>query len=277
VTFELWGWNENTLACLLALRGRQLVPTRLVVASDFDCRALVAGACDVEIRSCGRGETVPEPAADLLVTASWPHRIHASTLAGYRHALNVHASLLPKYRGRHPLNWALIHDERELGVTVHLLDEGLDTGDILLRRAFSIDDNETITQLRARTHALGGELLAEVLADLPRHLAGRHPQDERLATHAPRRWPADGVIDWQRPVRAIFCLVRASAEPGPGAMTCGGTLTLWDARAGERLAPSAPGTVIAVSDRGFDVAACDGVLRVLRYDGPAPRVGDLLR
>jgi len=132
--------------------------------------------------------------------------------------LNVHASLLPKYRGASPVAGALLAGEEEMGITIMLMDEGMDTGPILAQRAIPIAPDDTRAHLTEKLAYLGAELLLEAL---PRWFAGEiqpQPQDDALASYAPLLKKEDGEIDWVRPAVAIERMVRAYA-PWPGTYT----------------------------------------------------------
>lgn len=146
-----------------------------------------------------------------------------------RGSINVHASLLPRYRGAAPVAWALVRGERETGVTTFLMDEGMDTGAILLQRPTAIAPEETAGELAGRLAGLGAELCVETLERLD-GLSPR-PQDGTLATAAPRLRKDDGRIDWGRPATELAALVRG-VNPWPGATTASpvGRVTIWRAR-----------------------------------------------
>jgi len=147
--------------------------------------------------------------------------------------VNVHASLLPRYRGAAPIAWAIARGETETGVTTMLLDEGLDTGPVLLRRATTIAPDETAAELTPRLARLGADLLVETLRDMERGALRPEPQDHTQATLAPILRKEDGRIDWSQPARALACRVRAF-NPWPGAFTTwnGSRLGVWRAREG---------------------------------------------
>ena len=175
--------------------------------------------------------------------------------------VNVHFSLLPKYRGAAPVNWALVRGERETGVTTMLMDEGLDTGPVLLQRSTEIEEGETAPRLLERLSHTGAELLSETLARFgemePR------PQDDAHATLAPILRREDGLIDWSLDAAQIEQRVRG-LQPWPNAFTThhGRRLIVWDAEAGlGNAAPldeeAAVGTVVTA--HGDDlVVACGG-------------------
>lgn len=185
--------------------------------------------------------------------------------------INVHASLLPKYRGAAPINWAIANGECETGVTIMQMDSGLDTGDMLLSRALEIGSEETAPELSARLAQLGAELLSEALPRLERGEIEPTPQDDREATHAPILKREDGLIDWRMSAREIAARVRAF-QPWPGTYTFfrGGRLTIW--RAGETAADQsgrtlqddpAPATILAVDKSGIVIACAESTaLRV---------------
>src|SRR6185369_5028969 len=132
--------------------------------------------------------------------------------------INVHASLLPRYRGAAPLNWCLINGEAETGVTTMLMDPGLDTGPMLLKRATPIDENEDIISLHDRMSVMGAELLAETLDGLKAGVVLPQEQDDTMTCYAPMLKKEDGLINWYRDARTIHNQVRGLAV-WPGAYT----------------------------------------------------------
>lgn len=151
-----------------------------------------------------------------------------------RGIINVHASLLPRYRGAAPIQWAIARGETRTGVTTMRIDAGLDTGDILLQRETAIGDEETAVELAPRLAAMGAALLVETLAGLEAGVIVPRPQDSAQATYAPLLKKEDGLIDWGRPAREIYSRVRGLL-PWPGCYTGfrGQLLHIWKARLGE--------------------------------------------
>ena len=133
-------------------------------------------------------------------------------------AINVHASLLPLYRGAAPIPWAIVRGETRTGVTTMKIDRGMDTGDLLLQEAVEIGPEETSVQLGDRLAVLGADLLAETLDRLEAGRVRPRPQDPQLASYAPMLKKSDGEIDWSQSSRQIFNRVRAF-NPWPGAFT----------------------------------------------------------
>jgi methionyl-tRNA formyltransferase len=162
--------------------------------------------------------------------------------------INVHASLLPKYRGAAPIQWSLIRGESVTGITTMKIDAGLDTGDILLKREVAIQDEDTAETLSVRLSQVGADLLTETLALLDRGDLQAQPQDHANASLAPILKKADGRIDWNLPAVDIWNRIRG-LRPWPGAYTTfrGKNLQIWSASrpdADETL-PLAPGALVA--------------------------------
>ena len=168
--------------------------------------------------------------ADVADVVAYGRILPASFLsAPKRGCINVHFSLLPKYRGAAPVNWAIVRGERETGVTTMRIDEGLDTGAIYLQRATEIGVEETAPGLLARLAVAGGELLGETLARLDE--IEPRPQRDEEATHAPILRREDGIVDWNLSAAEIERRVRGF-QPWPNAHTTfrGQRLVLWRAR-----------------------------------------------
>jgi methionyl-tRNA formyltransferase len=198
----------------------------------------------VRLRDPGWPERLAEHAADVAVVVAFGQLLPRAVLdVPVRGSINVHASLLPRYRGAAPVAWAIIRGERETGVTTFQMDPGMDTGPLLLQRAAPIGPEETAGDLAERLAMLGAEVLLETLDRLDT-LAPR-PQDSEAATLAPRLRKEDGVLDWSEPATALAARVRG-LNPWPGATTLapGGRLLVWRARAIAGLGE--PGVLTAV-------------------------------
>ncbi len=184
-------------------------------------------------------------------------------------AFNLHGSLLPKYRGRCPVNWVLIHDERESGVTLHYMEEKPDRGDIIAQRRVPITDDDTALTLFHKLTGAAAALIRDTYPLLRAGRAPRIPQNHTAASYFGGRRPEDGRIDWAWPARAIFNLVRAVTHPYPGAFTSwqGRRLYVWEARPVEAApvtpAPAAPGTIISVTPQ-VRVQTGSDLLQLLR-------------
>lgn len=225
----------------------------------------------------GVAELAERLAPDLLLSVFYRDMLPGRALRAARTAaVNLHPSLLPAYRGRAPINWVLVHGERQTGVTLHHMIGRADAGDVVGQRALAIAPRETALSLYRKVEDAGVELLAELLPRLASGTAPRLPQDESRATTFGRRRPEDGRIDWSWPAARIDCLVRAVAPPWPGAFgeVEGRRVAVLQGEPAEPLAAGPdgslppPGTVrraggrvwIAAADRWFEVQRADDAL-----------------
>jgi methionyl-tRNA formyltransferase len=182
-----------------------------------------------------------------------------------RGTVNVHGSVLPRYRGAAPIQWAIVNGEAETGVTTMLVDEGMDTGPILLTRTTPIGAQETAGELEARLARLGAALLVETLAGLVQGTVHPMAQDATRATYAPLIRKEDGRLDWRQPAADLERRVRGFS-PWPGAVTtlAGRELKVLQARVEGQGTGGEPGTVTAVDRDGLVVACGAGTaLRLL--------------
>ena len=197
---------------------------------------------------------------DLIVVVAFGQILPKALLDIPPHGcVNVHASLLPRYRGAAPLNWCIINGEAETGVTTMLMDPGLDTGPMLLKRATPIDENEDIISLHDRMSLMGSALLAETLDGLKTGLLAPEAQDEGKTCYAPLLKKEDGLINWYKDARLIHNQVRGLAA-WPGAYTYleGQPLKVLRTRVAE--GTGLPGTVLSESRDGIEVACLSGSL-----------------
>ncbi len=213
--------------------------------------------------------------ADIIVVIAFgqilPKEILEMTPFG---CVNVHASLLPKYRGAAPIQWAVIDGEEVSGVTTMQMDEGLDTGDMLLKKEIRLDEKETGGSLHDKLAAAGAELCVRTLKGLEEKTVVPKPQGESPTAYARMLDKKLGNIDWSRDAESIERLVRG-LNPWPSAYTNwdGKVMKIWEARAEKRAAEAGgvPGTVISVEKDGFCVETGDGVLKVLALQIPGKK------
>ena len=159
-------------------------------------------------------------APDYLFSFYYRHMIPAELLACAKiAALNMHGSLLPKYRGRAPVNWAILHGETQTGATLHIMEAKPDAGDIVGQSAVSIDANETATDVFGKVSQAAVQLMNQVLPDLVQGHVPRKPNLLAEGSYFGGRKPADGQILWQQTAKQVHDLVRAVAPPYPGAFT----------------------------------------------------------
>ncbi|RMH39262.1 MAG: methionyl-tRNA formyltransferase [Deltaproteobacteria bacterium] len=184
--------------------------------------------------------------------------------------VNIHASLLPKYRGAAPIQWAILRGETVTGVTIMQLDEGMDTGPILLTREVPIAPDDTAGSLHDKLAPIGADLLVEALDGLAAGTIEPRPQDDASATYAPMLTKADGQVDWRRSAREVRDRVRG-VDPWPGAFTLvdGAPLKLYGARLAS--GAGAPGEVLAAEGDGLRVACGDGAVTIAEVQAPGRR------
>ena len=216
-----------------------------------------------------------ELAPELIVVAAYGRILPDDILAlPPRGCINVHSSLLPKYRGAAPINWAILNGEAETGVTIMHMAHDLDAGDIILQRSTPIGETEDAAALFARLAALGGELLTEAVARIEAGTAPRIPQNHEKATLAPMLSKELSPVDWTRGAREIHNQIRGLV-PWPSASTdilTGEPVKLWGAQVVEKYTDALPGTVIAAGKQGIDVACGDGLtLRILELQAPGKK------
>lgn len=183
--------------------------------------------------------------------------------------INLHGSLLPRYRGRSPINWVLIHGEAETGVTLHYMVAKADAGDIIAQKRVAIDFQDTAATLSSKLTAAAAELLRQTYPLIKRGVAPRIPQDSSRATKFGGRKPEDGKIQWQNPAMSIYNLIRAVTRPYPGAFTFweGKKIYVWSAipeNESPQSAPALPGTVQAKGEEGVLITTGKGCLRLTR-------------
>ena len=208
--------------------------------------------------------------ADLLVVCDYGQILSAAVLGTARlGGINLHASLLPKYRGAAPINWAIYHGETETGVSVIHMTPNVDAGPIIAQAATPIHPDETAVELEARLAEIGAWLMIRAIDTLKEGRIEAIPQDPALASKAPRLKKTDGLIDWNRPANAIRNHIRAM-EPWPK------TYTFWHRESGPPLrlilAPvtvlsrnpkaASPGTVIEAARDRLVVAAGEGAVLI---------------
>jgi methionyl-tRNA formyltransferase len=196
------------------------------------------------LRDAGWPSCLRELGAEVAVVVAFGQILPRAVLdVPARGSINVHASLLPRYRGAAPIAWALIRGETTTGITTFVMDEGMDTGDVLLARATPIGPEETAGDLAARLATLGADVLIETLDGLA--ALAPVPQRHEEATLAPRLRKEDGHLDWGRSAVEVVNRIRG-CNPWPGGVTRTprGLLTVWQARALPGPAGGAPGTLV---------------------------------
>ena len=211
---------------------------------------------------------------DLFVTAAFGQILSQKVLDIPRlGTINVHASLLPRYRGSAPINWCLLQGETRTGVTTMFTDAGIDTGDMLLRDEIDILPEENAEQLTERLSHLGAETLLRTLRALEEGTLVRTPQDPEAASYFPMLDKEMGRMDFSRTAQELHNQVRG-LYPWPGAFaeTPSGTLKIWSARAHAEDSGLAPGMVVTADAKtGLLVACGQGTLEILEMQAPGSK------
>jgi methionyl-tRNA formyltransferase len=247
-------------------RGRKIVPPPVkVTARDFG----LAVVQPEKIKTAIFVDSLSKLAPDLLVVTAYgrilPKKVLAIPTVG---CVNVHASVLPKYRGAAPIQWAIINGEKETGVTTIMMDVGMDTGDILLTAKETIQPDDTSGTLHDRLATLGGTVLIDTLTRLADERLEATPQDHSQATVAPMLKKEDGRIDWNMPAVAIANRIRGMT-PWPGAFAFIGNkrLKIFSANTVTSHSTDAPGTVVEGFADELRVATGNGTLSVREVQG----------
>jgi methionyl-tRNA formyltransferase len=227
-------------------------------------------------------ERIADLAPACIVVAAYGQLLPAEILALPRlGAVNVHASLLPKYRGPAPIHWALIRGEEKTGITTMLMDIGMDTGDILMQSEVVIEPKDTAGTLHDRLAEEGAKLLVKTLHLLKKKALKPRVQDDSQATYAPMLVKEDGEIDWKEEAKKICCRIRG-LDPWPGGFTLwkGKRLKLFGCKPLSISTQARPGTVIAANEEGLQIASGKGVvlIKTLQLEGRRSLpVADFLR
>jgi methionyl-tRNA formyltransferase len=215
-------------------------------------------------------EKIAALAPDLILSVYYRHMIGTKILALPRlGAWNVHGSLLPKYRGRAPINWAVLHGEPRIGMTLHRMVKSADAGAIVDQEGVDIGPRDTAEQAFRKVLPCARRVLARQMDKLLAGTARETPQDETQATYFGGRKPEDGRIDWRQTSRQIFNLIRAVTDPYPGAFTeiGGARLMVWWAESDSPVTKGrhgSPGEVLSLSP--FVVACGEGALELQKIE-----------
>ncbi|MBX3680568.1 MAG: methionyl-tRNA formyltransferase [Rhodocyclaceae bacterium] len=225
-------------------------PQRL--RSEVERAALVSAMPDVLVVAA-YGIILPQPVLDLPQYG----------------CLNIHASLLPRWRGAAPIHRAIEADDRETGITIMQMDAGLDTGAMLLRKPIAIHPDDTTGSLHDRLAVLGGELIVEALARLPGGLDAT-PQPPQGVTYAHKIGKAEARLDWRRSATELACAVRAfNPFPGAQALFDQNAVKIWHAFA--TTGQGEPGEILACDETGVTIACGDGALKCTELQRPGGR------
>jgi methionyl-tRNA formyltransferase len=212
-------------------------------------------------------DTIRDLSPDLIITAAYgriiPKEILEIPTLG---CINVHGSLLPKYRGAAPIQWAIINGDRVTGITTMFMDVGIDTGDMLLKREVPISEDMTYRELYEKLRELGADVLKDTLMQLEEGTLKRIPQDHQEATIFPMMKKEMGLIDWSKSAWEVHNLVRGT-DPWPGAFTFykGERLKIWKTsliKSDEPYLAAKPGSICKITKDSLVVATGNGFLKI---------------
>ncbi|MBI4610939.1 MAG: methionyl-tRNA formyltransferase [Candidatus Rokubacteria bacterium] len=238
-------------------RGQKLTPSPVKLAAE---RARIPVLQPQRLRDAEWPERLRVFVPEVAVVVAFGQLLPKAVLdVPKRGSINLHASLLPRYRGAAPIAWALIRGETETGLTTFLMDEGMDTGPILLQERVPIQSGETAGEMAGRLSRLGAELLLRTLAELDRLTPV--PQRPEAATLAPRLKKEDGVLDWREPAGTLVNRIRG-CNPWPGAASASpaGRLLIWRASALDEPAAGPAGALVRSRGGALAIATGDGLL-----------------
>ncbi|NMB33093.1 MAG: methionyl-tRNA formyltransferase [Clostridium sp.] len=238
----------------------------------------------VDVNDINFINTLKELSPDIIAVVNFDQILKSEVIGIPKTAcLNTHASLLPAYRGRAPLNWAIINGEKETGVTVHYINEGIDTGDIIIQKKVEIKEDDYVGDVLERVREIYSYIVDGAIELIENGRVLPRKQDLSKGSYYPKRSPADGQISWQKTVSEIYNLVRAISRPYPGAYTyCNNKkLLLWKAKIHKSTNVVGGGENAEIIDIDSDrilVKARGGYLEILEYEYPGEiRCGDLLK
>lgn len=217
-----------------------------------------------------------ELAPDLIVVAAYGKILPVSILELPKYGcVNIHASLLPKYRGAAPIHRAIINGDKTTGVTLMYMAEGMDTGDMIAKAETEIG-LKTVEMMHEELADMGAKLLMETLPQLLDGTAPREPQKEEDATHAPMVFKQDGILDYTKSAETLCCLVRGmNSWPVASTTYQGNVVKVWEAEALEKNSDKEPGTVLSCDKTGLKVACAEGVINITKLQFPGKRAMDV--
>ena len=216
--------------------------------------------------------TLAELKPDLIVVAAYGKILPVSVLELPKYGcVNIHASLLPKYRGAAPIHRAIINGDPVTGVTLMYMAEGMDTGDMIVKAETKIG-TKTVEEMHEELAELGASLLMDTLPQLLDGTAPRQAQEESLATYAPMVFKQDGVLDFAKSAEQLCCLVRGmNSWPGASTTYRGQVVKVWEAQPLPQETGKAPGTILSVDKTGLRVACGEGVINITKLQFPGKR------
>jgi methionyl-tRNA formyltransferase len=247
-------------------RGRKPLPSPVKIAAlDLGCEVLQPAS----VSDPGFVSRLSDIRPDFFIVVAYGHLLTSELLSIPKIApINLHASLLPKYRGAAPIQRAIMNGEDESGVTTMRMDRGMDTGDILLTEKTAIEPQDTSGSLHDRLAVMGGDLVLRTMEGMVSGRIAPIPQDHSQASYAPMLAKKDGHIDWSLPASRIFCNIRG-VTPWPGAYTFHNEfrLKIHVSHAIPEPVHEPPGTVLKTFPDELRISTGNGVLQILEIQG----------
>ncbi len=209
---------------------------------------------------------------DLMVVAAYGRILPRAVLQlPPRGCVNIHASLLPKYRGAAPIHRAIINGDKTTGVTLMYMAEGMDTGDMIARAETEIGW-KTVEQMHEELAQMGAELLMDFLPQILDGTAKREPQDEAQVTYAPMVFKKDGVLDYEKSAEELCRLIRGmNSWPVASTVYEGNTVKIWEAQALKGNGSAKPGAILSVDEAGVQVACGEGIINITKLQFPGKK------
>ena len=249
-------------------RGRKMVPSPIKQVAVQNRLEVLQPEKASDEQFC---DQIRGKAPDILVVVAFGQLLKKNLLTIPRWGvLNIHASILPKYRGAAPIHWAILNNEPSTGLTAMRMDEGLDTGPILLKEVVPIGTDETAGELHDRLAILSGDFLLKTLEGLAKNQLTENPQDHAIASFAPKINRSMSLIDWNQPAQAVSALIRA-LDPWPGAFTTikGKEIKLFSSRViSEERLNTKPGMVLGHAKSALEVETSNGVVQIRELQVP---------
>lgn len=242
-------------------RGKKVAPTPTKIVAEA---AGIPVLQPTRIRTEEFADTLRSFSPDLIVVAAYGRILPASILElPPLGCINIHGSLLPRHRGAAPIQWAVLSGDREAGVTIMQMDEGMDTGAMLLPASIPVTEDETAGGLFKKLSVLGGKALADALDLLRQNKLPPIEQDHSLATEAPPLKKEEGLIDWTRPASELHCFIRGM-DPWPTAYSFlnGKRFRFFSPRISDQKNSLPPGSIVSADKNGLLVTAGEGTLLI---------------
>lgn len=270
-------------ACLERLIKHNFAP-RLVIVQQTDKEECLTYQSVEKLAQCNGIETflykpawhnslilkLKDISPDLLISVAWRYIFKKDILKLPRlAAINFHGSLLPKCRGANPTNWAIISGEKETGVTAHFIDEGIDTGDVIIQKKIKIGNDDTAYSLRIKQDKVSISIMDELISYFPSGKFPRKQQNDTEATFFKQRKPEDGLVHWDSMTsQQVYDFVRALTKPYPGAFFQIGDekITLWKVRSFWKEQTRAPGIFEIPLNGDPFISTIDGYIALIEFE-----------